>query len=146
MLKRLLIFGYPLLEVSTAWALIIWLGFGWTFVIYVSGIPIGWLVFKHAGRRALDAAHRQEVPPATLAFQVLAGVLFMIPGIWTDIFALLCLIPYLQKRMSAPFANMSTSPGNINWRMSSWSQGSEIIEGVVIHENDDPFDSGSIER
>lgn len=146
MVKRLLIFGYPLLEVSTAWALIIWLGFGWTFVIYVAGMPIGWIVFKQAGRRALDAAHRQEVPPAKLTFRMLAGVLFMIPGLWTDVLALLCLVPYLQQRMLAPFANVTSSPGNMNWRMSSWGQGSEVIEGVVIHENDDPFDSGSIER
>lgn len=146
MLKRLLIFGYPLLEICTAWALIIWVGFGWTFIIYVAGMPIGWLVFKQAGRRALDAAQRQQVPITKLTFLMLAGVLFMIPGVWTDFLALLCLIPVVQKRLASPFANINTSSGNMNWRMSTWSNGSEIIEGVIVHENDDPFNPGSIER
>lgn len=145
MRKRLLIFGYPLLEISTAWILIIWLGFGWTLFIYVAAIPLGWLLFKQAGRRAIAAAQRQQVPASKLTFHMLAGVLFMIPGVWTDVLALLCLIPLVQKMLAAPFASMSAHTGNINVRLNSWNQGSQIVEGVVIHENDDPFDSDSNE-
>lgn len=144
MRKRLLIFGYPLLEISTAWLLIILLGFGWTLFIYVAAMPFGWLLFKQAGRSAIASAQRQQVPASKLTFHMLAGVLFMIPGVWTDVLALLCLIPLIQNLLAAPFAAMSTYTGNINVRLNNWNQDSQIVEGVVIHENDDP--SGSMGR
>ncbi len=139
MRKRLLIFGYPLLEISTAWLLIIWLGFGWTVFVYVAGLPLGWLLFKKAGRSALDAAQQKQVPASRTTFHMLAGVLLMIPGVWTDILAVLCLIPFVQKILAAPFAAMNTHTGNINVRLNNWNQDSQIVEGVVIHENDDPL-------
>ena len=139
MRKRLLIFGYPLLEISTAWLLIILLGFGWTFIIYVGAMPLGWLLFKQAGRSAIASAQRQQVPASKLTFHMLAGVLFMIPGFWTDVLALLCLIPLIQKLLASPFAAMSTHTGNINVRLTNWNQESQIVEGVVIHDSDDPL-------
>ncbi|MFA7324955.1 MAG: FxsA family protein [Candidatus Nanopelagicales bacterium] len=146
MSRRLLVFGYPLLEICTAWAFVVWFGWAWTILIYVAGFPIGLAVFKEGGRRALAAAQASAVPTRSATFRMLAGVLFMIPGFWTDVAALLCFIPFVQRRLSAPFSNLSSSTGGLNWRVSTWGNGADIVQGVVIHENDDPLDPRSIER
>lgn len=146
-LKRLLIFGYPLLEIVTFFAFVTWFGWGWALLISFIGIPIGWLVFRSAGRSALAAARKTAAPSRAVTFRMLSAMLFMIPGFWTDVAALVLFVPAVQQRLAAPFTNVSTSTGGMNWRVRTWSSSSgDIVEGVVIHENDDPFDDRSIER
>ena len=136
-MKRFLLVGYPIIEFCTALTFIIWIGFGWTFLIYVAGFPIGWLLLKSAGRSTVELANSQRTPTKSVTFRFIAGVLFFIPGFWSDVLALLCLVPFIQDRIAAPFAFLTTPSGGVNWRMSSWS-GGEVVEGVVIHEHDDP--------
>jgi UPF0716 protein FxsA len=145
-LRRLLIFGYPLLEIVTFFAFVAWLGWGWALLISFIGVPIGWMVFRSAGRAALASAKRSAAPGRAVAFRMLSGVLFMIPGFWTDVAALLLFIPKVQARLAAPFTNLNTAAGGMNWRVRSWRRGGDTVEGVVINENDDPFNSRSIER
>ena len=145
-LRRLLLFGYPLLEIVTFFAFVTWLGWGWALLISFIGIPIGWMVFRNAGRQALQAAKRSSAPSRATTFQMLSGVLLMIPGFWTDVAALVLFMPPLQARLAAPFTNLNTPTGAMNWRVRTWGSGGDIVEGVVIHENDDPFDNRSIER
>lgn len=137
-MKKFLFIGYPVLELCTAVAFIIWLGFGWTIVIYVVGIPIGWLILKSAGRKSLELAKEQQTPSRALSFRFVAGVLFLIPGFWTDLCALLCFVPFIQAKIAAPFSFLTSNSNGVNWRVSSWNTGGDIVEGVVIHENDDP--------
>jgi UPF0716 family protein affecting phage T7 exclusion len=77
---------------------------------------------------------------------MLSGLLFMIPGFWTDVAALILFIPRLQARLASPFTNINTSTGGMNWRVRTWGNGSDIVQGVVIHENDDPLNTRAIER
>jgi len=144
--RRLLIFGYPLLEIVTFFALVTWFGWGWALLIYFIGIPIGWLVFRNGGRAALRSARAGTTPTRAATFGMLAGVLMMIPGFWTDVAGLLCLLPFVQSRLAAPFTNLSTATGGMNWRVRTWGNGADIVQGVVIPENDDPLDWRSIER
>ncbi len=145
--RRLLIFGYPLLEIVTFFAWVTWFGWGWALLISFIGIPVGWLVFRTAGRAALASARKSAPPTRAVTFRMLAGVLFMIPGFWTDVAALLLFIPMVQARLASPFTNLNTADGGMNWRVRTWrSNGVDIVEGVVIHENDDPFDTRSLGR
>ncbi|MDD2858212.1 MAG: FxsA family protein [Candidatus Nanopelagicales bacterium] len=146
MRRRLLVFGYPLLEICTFWAFVVWLGWAWAILIYVAGFPIGIGVFKSGGRMALESAQRSALPTRLATFRMLAGVLFMVPGFWTDVLAVACFIPWVQRRLASPMQNFSSPAGGVNWRMSTWGSGSEVVEGVVIREDDDPFDPRSIER
>ena len=145
-LRRLLLFGYPLLEIVTFLAFVNWLGWGWALLISFIGIPIGWVVFRNAGRRALQAARKASAPSRSTTFQMLSGVLLMIPGFWTDVAALALFIPPLQAKLAAPFTNISTSTGAMNWRVRTWAGSGDIVEGVVIREHDDPFNHRPIER
>ncbi|MDO9486287.1 MAG: FxsA family protein [Actinomycetota bacterium] len=145
-LRRLLIFGYPLLEIVTFFAFVSWFGWGWALLISFAGIPVGWAMFRAAGRSALTSAKSNAVPSRGTTFRMLAGILMMIPGFWTDIAALVLLIPSVQSRLAAPFTNLNTATGAMNWRVSTWGNGSDIVQGVVIHENDDPLSKRSIER
>ncbi len=48
---RLLLFGYPLLEVATAYAIAMWIGWGWMLLLLVAGIPVGFAFMRNAGGR-----------------------------------------------------------------------------------------------
>ena len=137
-MKRILFVGYPILEFFTAVLFIIWFGLGWTLVIYVLGIPIGWVTLKSAGRKSLELAKAQQTPSRALSFRFVAGVLFLIPGFWTDVCALLCFVPFIQAKIAAPFSFLNGRSNGVNWRVNTWNSGGDIVEGVVIHENDDP--------
>ena len=143
--RRLIVFGYPLLELVTFIALVSWFGWGWALLITFIGIPIGFFVFRSAGREALRGARRNSVPSRAITFRMLSGLLFMVPGVWTDVAALLLFLPAVQARLAAPFRNFSTSSGGMNWRIRTWGNRMDTVEGVVIHENDDPVDPRSIE-
>lgn len=138
-MKRFLLVGYPLVELLTAVAFIIWLGFGWTIVIYIAGFPIGWFLLKSAGRATVELANEQRTPTKSVTFRFISGVLFVIPGFWSDVLGALCLVPFVQGRIAAPFAFLTTPVGGVNWRVNTWS-GGEVVEGVVIHDPDDPND------
>ncbi len=142
--RRLLVFGYPLLEIVTFFAFVTWFGWGWALLISFIGIPIGWMVFRNAGRSALASAKKNSAPSRATTFQMLSGLLFMIPGFWTDVAALVLFIPQLQTRLAAPFTNINTPTGGMNWRVRTWGNGPDIVQGVVIHENDDPLNERSI--
>ena len=88
--SRLLLFGYPLLEVLTAYAVGVWIGWGWMLLLLLVGIPIGFAIMRNAGDAAMvdlqRAAQSGQEPDAGrhgLAF--LGGLLIMIPGFWTDL-------------------------------------------------------------
>ena len=136
-MKKFLLVGYPVIEFCTAVAFIIWIGFGWTLVIYLAGFPLGWLMLKSAGRSTVELANMQRTPTKNVTFKFISAVLFLIPGFWSDVLAVLCLVPFVQDRIAAPFAFLTTQSGGVNWPMSRWA-GGDVIEGVVIHETDDP--------
>jgi len=144
--RRLLFFGYPLLEIVTFFAFVTWFGWAWALLISFIGIPVGWVVFRNAGRSALASAKANATPSRSATFRMLAGVLLMIPGFWTDVAAAIILIPQVQGRLAAPFTNLNTSTGGMNWRVRTWRNDADIVQGVVIHENDDPLNNRSIER
>ena len=88
---RLLLFGYPLLEVATAYAVALWLGWGWMLLLLLAGIPVGFAIMRNAG----DAAHAStcsgrrrpvsEPDAGRHALTFVGGLLIMIPGFWTDL-------------------------------------------------------------
>jgi len=56
----------------------------------------------------------------------------------------LCCVPLVQARIAAPFSFLHSSASNLQARMDPWGEGAEVVEGVVIHDNDDPTTPNSI--
>lgn len=81
---RLALFGYPALELLTMYVLAQYIGWGWTLIAVLAGLPIGIIVMRWAARRG-DA----------IAF--FGGILFAIPGLWSDLAGLLMLLPWTQR-------------------------------------------------
>lgn len=99
---RLLVFGYPLLEVATAYLVARWLGWGWMLLLLLIGIPAGFAVMRNAGdaaMRELQAAQAggRPVDPGRHATAFVAGLLIAIPGFWTDLVGVLLLLPPTRR-------------------------------------------------
>lgn len=104
--SRLLLFGYPLLEVATAYAVGLWLGWGWMLLLLLVGIPIGFAIMRNAGDAAMVDLQRaaqsgQEPDAGRHGLTFLGGLLFMIPGFWTDLLGLLLVLPPTQRLLRA---------------------------------------------
>jgi UPF0716 protein FxsA len=103
MRSRLLIFGYPLLEIATIYVVALWIGWGWTLLLVLAGIPIGFAVMRNAGdaaMRDMEKAARTGEPIADSgrhALTFVGGLMFLIPGFWTDLLGLLLVLPPTQR-------------------------------------------------
>ncbi|PHX61285.1 MAG: hypothetical protein CK552_01505 [Actinobacteria bacterium] len=101
---RLLFFGYPLLEISAAWAVAQLLGWGWTLLLLIAGIPIGFYVMRRAGSAAFSSvrqvANNGGLPPGEAgshSLTFIAGLLIAIPGFCTDLLGLMLLMPPIKE-------------------------------------------------
>ncbi len=136
--SRLLMFGYPLLEVATAYAVGMWLGWGWMLLLLLAGIPVGFAVMRNAGDAAMvdlqRAAQTGEEPDAGkhgLAF--LGGLLIMIPGFWTDLVGLLLVLPPTQRLLRARSRAWLSSRVMTVRMPGVHYPGGDVIQGTVIH-------------
>ncbi|MYW64925.1 FxsA family protein [Streptomyces sp. SID8379] len=130
------------------------------FLLMVAGFVLGAVVIKAAGRRAFqnlnETLRRQQQGVVEAGDQprqggngllLLAGLFLMIPGLITDAFGLLLLVPpvrtalsryterTLEKRMSA------ASPGTLGnaFQQARMHQpGGTVIQGEVIREDEYP--------
>jgi hypothetical protein len=64
--RRLVVFGYPLLELITIYLVAQWIGWGWTFLLILLGIPVGFALMRNAG----DAAVQDVVKASQSGAQV----------------------------------------------------------------------------
>lgn len=149
--RRLLIFGFPLLEIVTIYVVAQWIGWLWTFLLLLVGIPAGFALMRNAGDAALrDAmAAQQSGRPVEVSRHALAfvgGVLIAIPGFWTDLLGLLLVIPLTQRlfrtRARRWFEGRFTSVRMPGIRFPG---GGDVIQGTVIYPpRDDPEEPPTI--
>lgn len=99
---RLMLLGFPLLEIVTIYLVAQLIGWGWTFLLLLAAIPVGFAVMRNAGDGAMrDLAQSAQTGVAvdasrhTLTF--VGGLLIMIPGFWTDLMGALLAIPLTQR-------------------------------------------------
>ncbi len=129
--RRLLVFGYPALELLTLIALVEWIGLGWVLLILVLGVPIGFALMKAAGRQGLAqlrTASASGVLPGGAAglhaIAFLGGLLIAIPGIWSKAVGLLLQLPPIQAVV------LQRSEGR--WRLFRFTASGDVIRGVVV--------------
>jgi UPF0716 protein FxsA len=135
--SRLLIFGYPILELVTIYLVAQAIGWGWTFLLLLAGIPVGFAVMRNAGDAAMQdvvAASQTGTPvdAGRHSLSFVGGLLIAIPGFWTDLLGLLLVIPPTQRlfraRTRSWFSQRFTTvrvPGVHN-------PGGDVIQGDVI--------------
>lgn len=103
----------------------------------------GMFMLRHQGLATLMKFQRSlntgEVPAQAMlegAVLLVAGLLFLIPGFFTDILGLLCVLPptrYLLLKMLLRKGVVTTG----GFRQQSWQQNSQDIEGEVVRRKDD---------
>jgi len=142
--RRLVVFGYPLLEILTIVGVAQLIGWGWTILILIAGIPIGFTVMSRAGRSAFasmrEASRDGRIPEGsagTHALSFLAGALIAVPGLWSDLAGVLLLlapVQHLLRRRYGPRVTAFTSTAG-GLRPPSFGT-SDVIKGTVIHTDD----------
>lgn len=125
--RRLLVFGYPALELLTLFAVASLVGLGWLLLGLALGVLIGLAIMQTAGRNAfstMQAASRSgAVPEGSVrrhGMTFLAGALFAIPGIWCKLAALALFIPGVQAAVARRTRGLANMRGGV------------VVEGVVI--------------
>ncbi|MFI0815795.1 FxsA family membrane protein [Streptomyces sp. NPDC021098] len=137
------------------------------FLLLVAGAVVGSAVVKRAGRRAWQNLARTVQPGAEPAeqpgrpgnsFTMLGGLLLMIPGLVSDVAALLCLFPptaaLLRRRAeSALSRRMGYTPGSLDDRFRqagrdrrAGPEDGQVIQGEVIREDAAREDAGGAGR
>ena len=133
-----LLTALPFIEIYLLIRLIGVIGFlptvGWLLLT----ATLGMMLIRHQGLSALTRAQqalaRGELPAREVidsGIAVLGGVLLVIPGLLSDLFALVCLIPWSRQRLAERLMNSQFSiPGSAR-RASEDS----IIEGEFRRED-----------
>lgn len=138
---RLLVFGYPALEILTAWGLASGIGWGWTLAILLAGLPVGLLLMRGAGRSAmaeLQAAAASGTNPASIGRhggRLAAGFLLAVPGVWSDLAAVAVLIPgsrrWMLQRTGLIRGSLLWSRGQGRYLNPEFLDG-EVVQGDVL--------------
>lgn len=99
--QRALLFGYPLVEVLAAWAVATWIGWGWTILLLLAGLPVGFSIMRRAARAATAEMVAQRPPTASHAAVFIGGLLIAIPGFVTDLLGALFVVPLTRRLLIA---------------------------------------------
>ena len=141
---RLVVFGYPLVELVTVYLVAQWIGWGWTLLLLVAGIPAGLAVMRNAGAAAMADLRRsattgEPFDQSRHAFTLLGGLLIAVPGFWTDLAGLIVLLP-VTKRILRPRATAWATARMAGLRMPGIydprGYSGDIIQGTVINVED----------
>ncbi|MCX6431574.1 MAG: FxsA family protein [Actinobacteria bacterium] len=134
--SRLLVFGYPLLEVATAYAVALWIGWGWMLLLVLAGFPIGFAIMRHAGNGAVRDIQQVSAtgrePDSRHALTFVGGVLVAIPGFWSDLVGLLLVIPPTQRLFRQSARTWLSSRITMVRMPGVHYPGGDIIQGTVI--------------
>tara|TARA_Y100001970_G_C14258459_1_gene877448 strand:+ start:8344 stop:8727 length:384 start_codon:yes stop_codon:yes gene_type:complete len=103
-------------------------------LVIISGI-LGFSLLRSRGLKAIysisSKLNKQEFPVENLfggLFLTLGGLLLIIPGFFTDLLGILCLIPQLRKFLLSSFIAM-LSPFELKARRENKNSNNDWIEG-----------------
>lgn len=134
---------FPLLELTAFVFAARAIGLGATLLVCVLNAVAGIALIRHQSWQALRPVgadiRRGTLPPAEVFDRlclITAGVLFLIPGLITDLIALMLLIPAVRRRLrdrlerSARFEGAYySSSEQASWRGPAAANDSSVIEG-----------------
>lgn len=139
-MKRRALLAYPLLELLAVWGMVALIGWGWTLLVLLACIPVGFAVMRSAGEHAFadlrDAGSGGFAPGqgSRHAMRFAAGLLIAIPGPLTTIVGLVLLTPLGQglarRWLTTRFTAMSTS-GRTSASTPGFASG-DVVPGTVV--------------
>lgn len=148
LIKRLVVFGYPLVEILLLWLVASFVGWFVAILLVIAGLPAGAALIRNSAAKYLtsrdeDESHRVSIVRSSTGM-FLAGLLIMIPGFLTDLLGLLLLIPPIQRRVMSRIGNwtqarMMRVPGFSAYTYQGNVYQGDVIQGIVIRETG--FDS-----
>lgn len=154
LVRRLLVFGYPLVEILLLWLVASWIGWLPAILLVIAGLPAGAALIRNSASKYLSSRDASEAKSAEIVksstAMFMAGLLIMTPGFLTDVLGVLLLIPPIQRRVMSRIgswtqARMVRVPG-----FSSYAYRGDVVQGVVIEESncdpdndkgEEPYDS-----
>ena len=140
---RLLVFGYPLAELVVLWLMAMWLGWGWTLLLLVLGIPLGIGLMRNAGvaafREAQDAVTQGRAMRPGPAVAFLGGLLVTVPGFLTDIVGLALVLP-VTRRLAIALGGGWLAAKAVALRVPGMRAPGDVIQGTVIRPEESPGD------
>jgi UPF0716 protein FxsA len=145
---RLLVFGIPLLEVATAYLVALWIGWGWMLLLLLLGIPIGFALMRNAGDAAMRdlqaaSAAGREPDAGRHALAFVGGLLFVIPGFWSDLLGLLLVLPPTQRLFRARTRTwLESRVATVRMPGVHYPDGGDVIQGTVIRHDPETTDPG----
>lgn len=141
---RLIAFGWPALEIATAWWVATRIGWGNLIGIVILSAVLGVIVIRAAGRAAFGELRQAQVqgamPQGAAARHVgtfIAGVLIAIPGLWTTLVGLVFLLPPIRAILMPVASSWVAARATVHM---SRGRGT-IIRGTVIRPEDPPQDT-----
>lgn len=131
--RRLIVFGYPALELITLALIGSWVGLAWVLLGLLVGALIGLVIMQTAGRNAFAtmraATQAGAMPDGAVrrhGMVFIAGALIAIPGVWCKVAGLALLTPGGQRLVARRYGS----------RLSRGMGGAVVVEGVVITQDD----------
>lgn len=136
---RALLLGYPLVELITIYLVAQWIGWPWTLLLLLLGLPVGWAIMRNAGTAAMAELQQQSttgvpIDPTRHAVTLLGGLLIAVPGFWTDLLGLLLVFAPTQRLVRSrlgPWVNARLQglrmPG-----VYTAGFGGDVIQGTVV--------------
>jgi len=138
--RRLVVFGYPLLEILAALAIGSWIGWGWMFLALFAGIPVGFAIMRRAALAASMELAQGQPPQSAHAATFVGGLLIAIPGFISDAVGLALVIPITRKLMVAAFGpNLIARMTVFRVPGSSYGYPDVIVGEVVVQEPDEDY-------
>jgi UPF0716 protein FxsA len=129
--QRALLFGYPLVEVLTAWAVATWIGWGWTILLLLASLPVGFSIMRRAARAATAEMVAQRPPTAAHAAVFIGGLLIAIPGFVTDLLGAVLVVP-LTRRLLIAVIGPALQARMVAMRVPGTGFHGDVIIGEVV--------------
>jgi UPF0716 protein FxsA len=140
---RLLVFGYPLAELVTAWLVAVWIGWGWTILLLLVGILLGLTLIRRLGGAALREARASVAGSRPMdpgpAVGLLGALLVAVPGFLTDVAGLLLVFPP-TRRLAVVVGGSWLATRAFALRMPGMRTPGDVIQGTVIPADEPPGD------
>ena len=122
--------AFPLLELAVLIKVGQWIGFWWTVLLLAGSAVAGGMIIQQQGfnalRRSLESAREGRPPlePAIdSAFLMLAGILFLVPGLITDAAGFVLLVPPLRRLIARWLLARMLASASVHVRTSRYESG-----------------------
>ena len=130
-------------------ALLAWvsqaIGLGWTLAILLAGAVVGGLIWRHEGNKAWASLREAQADPeratasvSDTALVFTGGLLFLIPGLISDVLGLICVLPFTRplarRGVRAAFAGITRPYRDQADLLRAQMQPDTVVEGETVAE------------